>query len=117
MHDVIALDKIIDVKQITQDMNGNVYFCTTDGIYMEDRPFARVRKVASIKIATGMTFINTIERNAQSFQLIYSSKNKIYKLIPSRYSNLCLEALVDLSQDPGRSGDSQGVTVNVNVHF
>lgn len=82
----IVLSDEISVRQIVEDGYGDVYFCGSDGIYIEDNPFRTVKKIARIDHAFGMTF-------DENEHLIYSDKNTIYRLKPSKNAHECFEQL------------------------
>ncbi|XP_030030640.1 ommochrome-binding protein-like [Manduca sexta] len=81
----ILNDEII-IRQIVEDAYGDVYFCAHDGVYFEDKPFRRLKKIADIDHAFGLTF-------DENDHVIYSNKDSIYRLVPSKYGNLCYKAL------------------------
>lgn len=79
----IMLNDEITVRQITEDRFGDViYFCASDGIYIEDKPYHRVKKVAQINNAFGLALDD-------KDNVIYSDDRGIYKLTENRDS-LCL---------------------------
>ncbi|CAB3232509.1 unnamed protein product [Arctia plantaginis] len=84
----IVLNDEIAVRQIAEDVYGDIYFCASDGMYVEEKPYHKVKKVASIDQAFGMTF-------DEKDQIIYSDKDAIYRLLPSKYSRLCLNAILN----------------------
>ncbi|XP_047036343.1 ommochrome-binding protein-like isoform X1 [Helicoverpa zea] len=93
-NEAIVLNDEIVIRQIVEDSYGDVFFCAGDGIYLEDKPYHKVKKVAEIEQAFGMTFDD-------KDHIIYSDKDKIYRLIPSKYSGLCLNAIIN-SEDKDR---------------
>lgn len=82
----IVLNDETQTRQIAEDNYGDVHFCASDGIYLEDKPYHRVKKVAAIDQAFGMTFDDVDN-------IVYSDRNNIYRLTPSRYSEVCLNAI------------------------
>lgn len=84
--EVKFLNDEIGVRQIVEDGYGDVYFVASDGIYLEDKPYLRVKKVAAIDQAFGLAF-------DENEKVIYSDKNAIYRLHPSQYSEKCYNAL------------------------
>ncbi|KAH9633287.1 hypothetical protein HF086_000886 [Spodoptera exigua] len=88
-NEAIVLNDEIVIRQIVEDSYGDVYFCAGDGIYLEDKPYHKVKKVAEIDQAFGMTFDD-------KDHVIYSDKDTIYRLNPSKYSGLCFNAIINL---------------------
>lgn len=88
----VMLNDGLIVRQIIEDNYGDVYFCASDGIYMDDKPFHRVKRVAKIKQGFGMTFD---ERE----RVIYSDVSNIYRLNPSNNSIYCYDKLVYLKDE------------------
>lgn len=84
--DVLHLNDEIMVRQITEDAYGDVYFVASDGIYLEDKPFLRIKRVAKIDEAFGLTF----DGNDHA---IYSDISTIYRLVPSNHSGPCYEGM------------------------
>ncbi|XP_075986620.1 ommochrome-binding protein-like isoform X2 [Anticarsia gemmatalis] len=84
----IVLNDEIAVRQIAEDIYGDIYFCASDGIYVEDKPYHKSKKVADIHQAFGMTF-------DEVDHIIYSDKDAIYRMRPSKYSKLCYDAILD----------------------
>lgn len=84
--DPIVLSDEIMVRQIVEDSYGDVFFCAGDGIYVETKPFHKVRKVADVDQAFGITFDD-------KENIIYSDRHNIYRLFPSQYSKICYNAL------------------------
>nr|XP_034837062.1 ommochrome-binding protein-like [Maniola hyperantus] len=80
----IMLDDAISVRQIVEDSYGDIYFCANNGIYVEDKPYVRVKKVANIDNAFGMSF-------DEHDRVVYSDKNAIYRLLKSNDSRICYE--------------------------
>lgn len=87
----IVLDDDIAVRQIVQDSYGDIYFCGSTGIYVEDKPYHRIKKVAQIDNAFGMTF-------DEHDNVIYSDKNAIYRLLPSKKNLICYEMITSPSE-------------------
>lgn len=84
--DAIVLSDEIVIRQIVEDSYGDTYFCASDGIYLEEKPYHRVKKAADIGQAFGLTFD---ERD----HIIYSDQDAIYRLVPSKNHDLCFLAL------------------------
>lgn len=84
--EAIVLSDEIVVRQIVEDSYGDTYFCASDGIYIEEKPYHRIKKVAHIVQAFGLTF-------DEHDQIVYSDENSIYRLRPSQIANLCYEVL------------------------
>ncbi|KAJ8709872.1 hypothetical protein PYW08_009876 [Mythimna loreyi] len=82
----IVLSDEIQVRQIVEDNYGDVHICASDGIYLEEKPYHRIKKVAAIDQAFGTTFDDTDN-------MIYSDRNNIYRLTPSKYSGVCMNAI------------------------
>ncbi|CAH2096745.1 unnamed protein product [Euphydryas editha] len=82
----LMLNDDIVVRQIIEDSFGDIYIGGNSGIYVEDKPYNRIRKVANIDNLFGMTF-------DENDHIIYSDKNAIYRLIPSNNSNACKSLL------------------------
>lgn len=80
-HPIVLGDNIF-VRQISDDTFGDVYICASDGVYLEDKPYARLKKVADIEKAFGLTFD---ERD----NVIYSDEETIFRLLPSNNSKAC----------------------------
>ncbi|CAF4838967.1 unnamed protein product [Pieris macdunnoughi] len=80
-HAIVLSDNII-VRQIADDTFGDVYICASDGVYLEDKPYHRVKKVADIERAFGLTFD---ERD----NVMYSDEETISRLLPSNKSKTC----------------------------
>ncbi|RVE53767.1 hypothetical protein evm_001659 [Chilo suppressalis] len=74
------------IRQIVEDGYGDIYFCASDGIYLEDKPYSRTKQVAQINQAFGMTF-------DEHDNIIYSDQDAIYRLLPSKSNNICYQAL------------------------
>lgn len=83
---VIVLDDEIIMRQISEDGYGDVYFCGSNGVYIEDKPYHRIKRIADIENAFGLTFD---ERDHP----IFSDLDSIYKLVPSDHNQLCYNAL------------------------
>ncbi|XP_050675402.1 ommochrome-binding protein-like [Leptidea sinapis] len=78
---VVLSDEVM-VRQIADDKYGDIYICGTDGIYLEDKPFNRIKRIAEIDHAFGITFDG--DDNA-----IYANRNTIYRLLPSNTTGTC----------------------------
>ncbi|XP_035441583.2 ommochrome-binding protein isoform X1 [Spodoptera frugiperda] len=87
-NEAVVLNDEIVIRQIVEDSYGDVYFCAGDGIYLEDKPYHKLKKIAEIDQAFGMSFDD-------KDRLIYSDKDTIYRLNPSKYSGLCLNAIIN----------------------
>lgn len=87
----ILLNDEIVVRQIVDDTYGDVYFCASNGVYLENKPYHNLKKMASIDNTFGMTF-------DENDHVIYSDKDAIYRLLPSKYSNVCYKALKNVEQ-------------------
>lgn len=83
----IMLDDEIIVRQIVEDNYGDVYFCGSDGIYLEEKPYRRTKRVAFIDQGFGMAF-------DEHERLIYSDKKNIYRLNPSSDAEYCYNKLI-----------------------
>ncbi|XP_063834447.1 ommochrome-binding protein-like [Ostrinia nubilalis] len=86
--EAIVLSDEVVIRQIVEDSYGDTYFCTSDGIYIEDKPYHRIKKVAHIVQAFGLTF-------DEHDQIVYSDRNAIYRLKPSKVGPLCYEVLTN----------------------
>lgn len=82
----IMLDDTISVRQIVEDEYGDTYICGNDGIYVEEKPYNRVKKVADLDNAFGMAF-------DEYDRVMYSDKTAIYRLLKSDKSRICYEML------------------------
>ncbi|KAL4710050.1 hypothetical protein ACJJTC_011635 [Scirpophaga incertulas] len=82
----ILLNDDIAVRQIVEDSYGDIYFCCSDGIYIEDKPYRRIKMVAQINEAFGLAF-------DEHDNVIYSDQRAIYRLLPSKHSELCYQAI------------------------
>ncbi|XP_050357693.1 ommochrome-binding protein-like [Nymphalis io] len=78
-----VLDDDIAVRQIADDSYGDIYICGTNGIYVEDKPYTRIKQLAEIENVFGMTF-------DEHDRVIYSDKYTIYRLLPSNNSIACI---------------------------
>ncbi|KAM3957280.1 ommochrome-binding protein-like [Aphomia sociella] len=83
---VIVLNDDVIVRQIVEDGYGDTYFCASDGIYIEDKPYNHIRKLADINQAFGLAF-------DEHDHVIYSDQDAIYKLLASNNSRECYEIL------------------------
>ncbi|XP_052751236.1 ommochrome-binding protein-like [Galleria mellonella] len=83
----IVLNDEIIIRQIVEDGYGDTYFCGSDGIYIEDKPYHRISKLADINQAFGLAF-------DEHDHILYSDQDAIYKLLHSNYSIICHELLV-----------------------
>ncbi|XP_045506693.1 ommochrome-binding protein-like [Colias croceus] len=79
---IVMIDDEVAVRQIIDDSYGDVYFCGADGVYLEDKPYNRIKKIADINKAFGMTF-------DEKDNVIYSDERAIYALRPSNKSEIC----------------------------
>ncbi|CAB3258681.1 unnamed protein product [Arctia plantaginis] len=90
-----AIYKLVTVRQIVQQYKSDrVYFATGDGIYyVHDLAThqAKIKKAANINQVFGMTFRNTTQSKYEPIQILYSDKNAIYKLTPSKNSDVCFK--------------------------
>lgn len=93
--DPIVLNDEIVIRQIVEDHYGDVFFCAGDGIYLEEKPYHRVKRVAAIEQAFGITF-------DEKDNMIFSDKNNIYRLNPSQYSAICLNAITNPDDETRR---------------
>ncbi|KAJ2941607.1 hypothetical protein O0L34_g14663 [Tuta absoluta] len=84
--EVIVLNDVLVIRQIAEDNYGDVYFCANDGIYIEQKPAPSLKKLADIDQAFGLAF-------DQHDHVIYSDKDCIFRLIPSKHSDICYDAL------------------------
>lgn len=84
--DTTVLSDDIVIRQIVEDGYGDIYFCASDGIYIEDKPYHRLKKTANINQAFGLTFD---ERD----QIVYSDQNAIYRLVASKHHSACYSVL------------------------
>lgn len=82
----IVLNDDIIIRQIVEDGYGDVYISASDGIYIEDKPYNRVKNIARIDQSFGLAFD---EHDA----VIFSDENAIYKLVQSNHSHLCYNAI------------------------
>lgn len=85
--DVLFLSDDIYVRQISEDAYGDVYFVANDGIYLEEKPYLRIRNIARIDNLFGLTF----DGNDNA---IYSDKKSINRLLTSKHSSLCYDAIM-----------------------
>lgn len=90
-HTDVLSDEIV-VKQIAEDNYGEIYFACVDGIYVEDRLDVGITKVITIDQCFGLTF-------DQNDNVIYSDKNSINRLVPSRHSELCYNAIISANSE------------------
>lgn len=88
-----VLSNTMLVRQITQDIYGDLYFCASDGIYMEDRLSDVIKKVADIHEPYGITFVRIITNSGETNQLIYSDATSIYILLPSEHKDVCYKTI------------------------
>lgn len=86
----VLADKI-EIRQITEDLYGAVYFCASDGIYVEDLNRRRIKRVAKIDQLFSITFMDHFHLSPKKEfnQLVYSDKYAIYVLTHNNYSRLC----------------------------
>ncbi|KOB70521.1 Uncharacterized protein OBRU01_15178 [Operophtera brumata] len=95
--DLLFLDDQLVIRQIAEDEFGDVYFVASDGVYIEDKPYAKIKKIADIDQAFGLTF-DVNER------VIFSDKDSINRLNPSQYRDKCYNFLIEnaekLKKDP-----------------
>lgn len=87
----VMLNDAIIVRQIVEDNYGDIYFCSADGIYMDDKPFNRVKRIAKINQGFGMTF-------DEQERVIYSDVSTIYRLNPSSNAVYCYDKVVLLKE-------------------
>ncbi|XP_060806862.1 ommochrome-binding protein-like, partial [Amyelois transitella] len=85
---IIVLDDDIIVRAIAEDSYGDIYFCGINGIYIEDKPYHRVKHIADIDQAYGLTF-------DENDRVIYSDATSIYRLQTSKSSirDACYESI------------------------
>ncbi|XP_053619702.1 ommochrome-binding protein-like isoform X1 [Plodia interpunctella] len=106
---IIVLNDDIVVRQIAEDKYGDVYFCASNGIYVEDKPYRRIKCLAKIDDLYGLTF-DELDR------VIYSDATSIYRLDKSNYSKLCYEAIrgkIVQPQEPVTTVPLRGNDLNV----
>nr|XP_026489587.1 uncharacterized protein LOC113396032 [Vanessa tameamea] len=77
----IVLDDDIAVRQIVDDSYGDIYICGSNGIYVEDKSYTRVKRLAEMENVFGMTF-------DENDHIIYSDKYAIYRLFPSNNNGI-----------------------------
>lgn len=76
----IVLSDEITVRQIVEDSYGDIYF-SGNGIYVENKPYFSVKKVADIDVF-GIAF-------DENDYVMYSDRNAIYRLVQSNDSAIC----------------------------
>ncbi|CAK1540917.1 unnamed protein product [Leptosia nina] len=101
----IVLSDSISVRQIADDTFGDVYICATDGVYLEEKPYLRVKKIADIQDAYGLTFD---ERD----YVIYSDKTSVYKLLPSNKSKICSDDYMVLDEDENVTDNARDLLIS-----
>lgn len=85
----------INVKQITYDVYGDIYFCASDGIYTAEKRRRKIRKVAEINDMVGMDFHkagNSEKTKRKNYEIIYADKHNIYMLLPSARGKICINS-------------------------
>ncbi|CAB3249659.1 unnamed protein product [Arctia plantaginis] len=82
----ILIKNNVTVRQITEDIYGNAYFCAKDGIYIDDLVSGSIKQLAHIDDLSSIVLIPT---GVYSNNIIYSDKDAIYSLSPSRYGYYC----------------------------
>lgn len=85
----------INVKQITYDVYGDIYFCASDGIYTAEKRRRKIRKVADINDMVGMDFYkagNSEKTKRKNYEIIYADKHNIYMLLPSARGKICINS-------------------------
>lgn len=97
--DVVYLNDELVIRQIVEDSFGDVYFVASDGVYLEDKPYDRVKKLANIDQAFGLTFDG-------NDKIIYSNKDSINRLNPSQHSDECYSFLIENEEKQNESHEN-----------
>nr|XP_037876604.1 ommochrome-binding protein-like isoform X1 [Bombyx mori]XP_037876605.1 ommochrome-binding protein-like isoform X1 [Bombyx mori] len=87
---IIMNDDVL-IRQIVEDGYGDVYFCGSDGVYLEAKPYVKTKKIAVVENMFGITF-------DENDKVIYSDEHAIYRLENSNYSKECLDALLNVNE-------------------
>lgn len=85
----ILIKNDITVRQITEDIYGNAFFCAKDGIYVDDLITSGVKQLARIDDLSSIALIPT---GVYSYDIIYSDKDAIYRLSASK-NGYCLNSM------------------------